>query len=580
MPECFLWAIFAVFFQTIYHITIYMTNLSFPSFIAKWSVAAALLNITTISMAQQTPLPTMRANDKVLRIVNRHKGKTWTNRYPWLVNPELKPDVYETSAQKVTFISDCDSISFNVEPGGVYDFAVLLNGRDSAYTRIEGISDNPLEDPPARIRTISPSGLLSRRQAQFDINALIYAISEIHPSMFHTCGQERLMAAADSVKRSLPDSLTRSDLFLAAAPLVAMIGDGHTCLRPPVVDDERWLPMDIEVGLDDYTLHVSRCIDNIIPENAEVTAINGIPARTMLEHMMEGMSGERYFFRLARVESYFQTLFQLMYKADEYTVEYRKSGSRKTRKAVLPATRLEEIRSRIAKKKNRYEGRDAYSFTIMKDKGVAVMDFLSMENHGRMRTFADSMFTVLHDNGIRNLIIDIRDNGGGNSLVGDELLRHISPRPFKQFAKSFVRITPTTLRNSKMTETAPGLSFHDSGDNNMTEPFPDGKGRFNGNVYLLISHRTFSSASSFSWAFRQFGMGTVIGEESGGMNVSFGDNIYYRMPISNLQCTISFKRFWLYGADEHDIHGTMPDVAVPADRAMEKALEIIGNTGS
>ena len=126
-----------------------------------------------------------------------------------------------------------------------------------------------------------------------------------------------------------------------------------------------------------------------------------------------------------------------------------------------------------------------------------------------------------------------------------------------------------------MTDTAPGLSFHNSGDNNMIKPLSSTEGRFNGNVYLLVSHRTFSSASSFSWAFRQFDMGTVIGEESGGMNVSFGDNIYYRMPVSGLSCTISFKRFWLYGADERSIHGTLPDVAVPAGKALEKALDII-----
>ena len=82
-------------------------------------------------------------------------------------------------------------------------------------------------------------------------------------------------------------------------------------------------------------------------------------------------------------------------------------------------------------------------------------------------------------------------------------------------------------------------------------------------VYLLISHHTFSSAGSFAWAFKEFGMGTVIGEESGGMNVSFGDIIYYKLPVSGLSCTISFKRFWQYGADEKEIHGTLPDYAVP-----------------
>ena len=87
---------------------------------------------------------------------------------------------------------------------------------------------------------------------------------------------------------------------------------------------------------------------------------------------------------------------------------------------------------------------------------------------------------------------------------------------------------------------------------------------------------TFSSASSFAWAFRHFGMGTVVGEETGGMSVSFGDILPYRLPVSGLVCTVSWKRFWLYGADENDIHGTLPHYAVPQEEALDKALELIG----
>ena len=72
-------------------------------------------------------------------------------------------------------------------------------------------------------------------------------------------------------------------------------------------------------------------------------------------------------------------------------------------------------------------------------------------------------------------------------------------------------------------------------------------------------------------------MGTVIGEETGGMSVSFGDVLLYRLPVSRLACTISWKRFWLYGADENDIHGTLPDYAVPQEKALGKAFELIAD---
>ena len=66
-----------------------------------------------------------------------------------------------------------------------------------------------------------------------------------------------------------------------------------------------------------------------------------------------------------------------------------------------------------------------------------------------------------------------------------------------------------------------------------------------------------------------------MGEETGGMGVSFGDYLIYRMPASNLACTISYKRFFLYGADEKNIHGTLPDYSIKADKALDEALRII-----
>lgn len=69
--------------------------------------------------------------------VDIRDGKT-INRQSWIVSPKLKPDVYITSSNKVTFITDRDSIFFQVRPNpGVYDFVILLNGKDSAYTQIK-----------------------------------------------------------------------------------------------------------------------------------------------------------------------------------------------------------------------------------------------------------------------------------------------------------------------------------------------------------------------------------------------------------------------------------------------------------
>jgi hypothetical protein len=60
----------------------------------------------------------------------------------WNLSPETKPDVFTTNkiikSTIVKFITDSDSISFTIKPGRKKDFIVLLNGKDSCYTRIQG----------------------------------------------------------------------------------------------------------------------------------------------------------------------------------------------------------------------------------------------------------------------------------------------------------------------------------------------------------------------------------------------------------------------------------------------------------
>ena len=55
----------------------------------------------------------------------------------WSIVPEENPDVYTTSGKRVTFYTDIDSISFSIKPNKIYDFIIVLNEKDSAYTRIQ-----------------------------------------------------------------------------------------------------------------------------------------------------------------------------------------------------------------------------------------------------------------------------------------------------------------------------------------------------------------------------------------------------------------------------------------------------------
>lgn len=495
----------------------------------------------------------------------------------WYINPRLRPDVYTTSAHRVVFRSETDSLVFDVEKWGCHDFWIVVNNTDSALTRIQWVSGNPMEEPSPQILRRSTGGWLSKEQALFDLNALCYTISEVHPNMFATCGQDRFMIEKARIEAEMPDSMTKLMLYERIAPLVTMLDDGHTNVVFPFNDvftrTTQRLPLFVETG-PDRTLTALRCIDNTIPQGAEILRINGVDAKTMVQAMLPYVSGEREYYRLDRLSGVFPALFQMLYAAEKYQVEYRENGRKKPQTVMLAPATWDEMKLRMSKAEQSRSNMP-YDFRILDKEKVAVMDFNSCDNIEGMRHFADSMFTALRTQGIKRLIIDVRNNGGGNSRVGDELLRYIAPEPFCQMEKTLVRVTPVTQKLANGSIPYTGWYYYGMDNRKLIQPLTAAEGHFDGQVWLLIGHHTFSSASSFAWAFKAFHAGKTVGEETGGMGVSFGDYLIYRMPASNLACTISYKRFFLYGADEKNIHGTLPDYPIKADKALDEALRIM-----
>ena len=84
----------------------------------------------------QSQLPIIKATSKTVDI---RDGSHFKKGY-WAIMPERKPDLYFVELPQkpgtVTFITDQDSIAFDVTYRHYSDFIILLDGTDSCYTRI------------------------------------------------------------------------------------------------------------------------------------------------------------------------------------------------------------------------------------------------------------------------------------------------------------------------------------------------------------------------------------------------------------------------------------------------------------
>ena len=89
----------------------------------------------TNSVFSQSNIPVIKASSKKVDI--RVGEKLYKQQ--WTIMPEYNPDTYEISSigKTVTFYTDIDSISVKINKKTDFDFIILLNKKDSAYTKIK-----------------------------------------------------------------------------------------------------------------------------------------------------------------------------------------------------------------------------------------------------------------------------------------------------------------------------------------------------------------------------------------------------------------------------------------------------------
>jgi C-terminal processing protease CtpA/Prc len=91
-------------------------------------------------------------------------------------------------------------------------------------------------------------------------------------------------------------------------------------------------------------------------------------------------------------------------------------------------------------------------------------------------------------------------------------------------------------------------------------------------VYLLISPKTFSAAEHFAYDLQALGRAVVVGEPSGGGAHPFE---YRRLHPHFVLCLAESRSINPVTGGNWQGTGVVPDVAVPADRALDAALDLV-----
>ncbi|WP_062060755.1 S41 family peptidase [Aquimarina longa] len=334
--------------------------------------------------------------------------------------------------------------------------------------------------------------------------------------------------------------------------------------------------------------------NGVIPFGNQISSIQGTSIKSILKKINEHVHGDGYInshteeqvsLNFPFLYSYFMhtktTIFSIEYIDDitglkktiqipaiDYYENYRRN-----RLAIHPVNQL-EIAENI-------HGR----YYPSKKTGVLTVNSFDSNEASAYKSYS-KFFKTINIEGYQTVIIDIRNNTGGDPNIAALLFSFIVDQNFKNifnYRVSSIKVNSENLMNdygnpAGENEIEEFENFlyqrfnlneniyigNDRLKEGVLENFPPDKDNFKGEVYVITGGQTFSAAVYFAKLFKKYKRGTVIGLETGGNeNTTFaGYFLNYKLPKTKLKVRIPIAE--LYFDDISDTnHGVLPDRIIP-----------------
>lgn len=313
-----------------------------------------------------------------------------------------------------------------------------------------------------------------------------------------------------------------------------------------------------------------------IPLGAEIISVNSIPITYLISLLGKYYTtdGKNLTGKRLGVRAHFARYFRLRYGLqDKFKILFKENNSTKGKDVILNSVSYAKYYQRFNKRYSRpfdqiyyadLDQNQKYSFKQIDSlSGILKIHSFGMGNessteHKDYAKFLDSVFTEIKKSNLKKLIVDIRQNGGGDDPNDLITYSYLAQRKFQENTQAwisfekipflkyynigipkFIRPLVVGKHNRELQEI---FSLEKNGKYYQDEKSDDHKIRlpneiaFKGEVYLLISPAVASAGSLFASMVAGNKNTIVIGEET--MGGYYGHNghtpLEYKLPKSKI----------------------------------------------
>jgi Peptidase family S41 len=449
-------------------------------------------------------------------------------------------------------------------------------------------------------------------ELQADYSLFRNILEKSHPSIYWYTTKDSMDYYFDQGFHSLRDSMTEIQFRDELAYVISKIDCGHTSVKGSkafnrYIDTASSLafPFALKFWSDTMVITANlRRRDPILQRGTIVKSINGYTAHALTDTLFNYITTDGY-----SINGKYQSLstgfaFANLYKnviglTDSFDIHYIDSLGVESQTYIKPYdfkadTMNNKTLSHGPPAKGSGKKKEKPSFylssvnlqldTVMKTGFMTVATF-DRSNH--LRKFFKNSFMVLQENQIKNLIVDVRSNGGGDAGLSTLLTRYITDHKFKM-ADSLYTISPPTeykkyiqhgfwygLLISAVTRKGKDGKLHFRYFEKHYYS-PKEKYHYEGQVFILIGGNSFSATTLFAGDLKGQKNVTLVGEETGG---GYYGNTAWIIPdvtLPNTGLRFRLPRFRMVVSRDRikNGRGIMPDVwALPTADAIRDGID-------
>lgn len=450
----------------------------------------------------------------------------------WNLSPEANPDIYyplePISEKRITFYTDIDSISFNIVPGNIYDFIILLNNKDTCYTQISTIKPvKVIETNTVSLTMIEPEILKQ------DFTFFREALQKEHAGLYRYKSKRELDKLFDSCYVALNHPMPQLEFAKSIMFLISSLEDGHTGTNLPRLlmnyynENKKMFPVYVFfINKKAYVL-CSRVKE--LPAETEILSIDNKPISEIKKELLQYLPSD------GKIETKKnQTLnsgaFSFIYtwifgNKNSFMVRYKtKQGEIKTNN--INAEFVKDFECDNGNVSNTKDLQLEFPQDNTALLTIKTFDDNRLIGKQTFKDFLDTSFKEINSKRISNLIIDLRGNAGGADEYGALLYSYLANKPFKYFSTIESTTSKIQLKENHL------LGIQQPQNNSFT-----------GKVSFLINGLCFSTTADFCSIAKSNNRGKFIGEETGGGYYGNTSGQITTTELPNSKITIKIPKF-------------------------------------